>query len=142
MRKHFLPGILAALTLSLLPVLLTATPAAADRFDLLRTGETAVKGAVLDLAISGDGRWTFVLTDRGEVAVLDQDGGLSQKIGVGQGFESLEFDQGTGKLWLGGKGGRLKVLHLSLRYDIDVSGSPSRGPAKAPVTIAVFTDYQ
>ena len=126
-----------------LAFLLIPSPAvSADRFELLNTQEIAIQGDVVDIAVTDDSRWTFVLTTRGEVAVLDSTGKLTQTINVGNGFERLEYTRSSNKLVLGGSQGKLKIVTLSMRYDIDTSGSPYRGPEEAPVTIVVFTDYQ
>jgi hypothetical protein len=37
---------------------------------------------------------------------------------------------------------RLNIIRVDQIYDIDISGLPFKGPAGAPVTIAVFDDYQ
>ena len=142
MKKPHPAGIPAKLLLFFLAALLFHVTASADRFDIDRTREIDVTGNILDIALSDDGEWAFVLTDRGEVEVLDPGGRTSQTIRVGKGYERVEFDGKGGRLWLGGEKGRLKVISLSLRFDIEASGSPFRGPEAAPVTIAVFTDYQ
>jgi hypothetical protein len=36
----------------------------------------------------------------------------------------------------------LEVVGISFVVDIDISGLPFKGPADAPVVIAVFSDYQ
>jgi len=142
MKKPLFSGLSVKLAMSLLAVLLFPLTTLADRFDLNQTREIDVAGNILDIALSDDGKWAFVLTDQGEVEVLDPAGRTSQTLGVGKGYERLEFDGKSGRLWLGGERGKLKVISLSLRYDIETSGSPFRGPETAPVAIVVFTDYQ
>jgi hypothetical protein len=39
-------------------------------------------------------------------------------------------------------GKKLQIIRLDPVYDIDISGLPFKGPENAPVTIAVFSDYQ
>ena len=142
MKKPFLTGLAAKLFLSFLAAFLFPLTASGDRFDLTRIREIDVKGSILDIALSDDGKWAFVLTDRGEIEILDPAGRTFQSLGVGKGYERLEFDGEGGRLWLGGESGKLKVISLSLRFDIETSGSPFRGPETAPVTMVVFTDYQ
>jgi len=38
--------------------------------------------------------------------------------------------------------GALKIIQADQRYEISLSGLPFKGPVDAPVTIAVFDDYQ
>jgi hypothetical protein len=40
------------------------------------------------------------------------------------------------------KANTLEVLNISFVVDIDISGLPFKGPADAPVVVAVFSDYQ
>jgi hypothetical protein len=122
-----------------------ALPAVApgDGFELLDRRVIPVQGEVLDLEASADGQWTFVLTSLGKVAVYDAAGGLVQTIDVDRGYNRLEFFDGSNRLLLGGTGRReLIVINLAMRYDIDTAGSPHRGPQDAPVTIAVYSDFQ
>ncbi len=37
---------------------------------------------------------------------------------------------------------QVKGLRLSFVQDIDIKGSPFKGPADAPVVITIFSDYQ
>jgi hypothetical protein len=133
---------LRILALSLLFLLAAPAAAHADRFETVSSRETTIKGDVMDLAVSEDGRWSFVLTSHGEVVVLDSAGRVSQTIEVGNGYHRLEYNRIGNRLWLGGEQGRLRSIALSMRYDIDSSGSPFLGPEEAAVTITVFTDYQ
>jgi hypothetical protein len=36
----------------------------------------------------------------------------------------------------------LEVVKISFVVDIDITGLPFKGPASAPVVVAVFSDYQ
>ena len=36
----------------------------------------------------------------------------------------------------------LEMVKISFVVDIDISGLPFKGPANAPVVVAVFSDYQ
>jgi len=133
---------LHALAIPAMLFLMSSMAFSADLFEILNTRETAVLGDVVDVAATDDGSWSFVLTTRGEIVVLDPAGRITQTIEVGQGYEHLEYVRSSNRLLLGGGQGKLKIITLAMRYDIDTSGSPSRGPKDAPVTIAVFTDYQ
>jgi hypothetical protein len=127
-----------------LTILFLATPVlSADRFEQLDTREISLPGKAVDLAVAADGTFTFVLTDHGEVAVYDAAGTRIQTMNVGSGYERLDYDSNGNRLVLGGSGQQeLKVITLVMRYDIDTEASPYRGPQDAPVTIAVFNDFQ
>ena len=138
--RRLLP--LHALAAATMLFLMSSIAFSADRFEILNAREIAVQGNVVDIAVTDDGLWSFILTTRGEVLVLDPAGRVTQTIEVGHGYEHLEYIRSSNRLLLGRGQGGLKFIALTMRYDIDTSGSPSRGPKDAPVTLAVYTDYQ
>jgi hypothetical protein len=120
------------------------TPSAfGDSFEILERRETILSDGAIDLAVSSDGQWTFILTGRGEVAIYNASGQFLQTLKVGSGFDRIEFDQAGNRLLLGGSGRQeLRVITLTMRYGIDDSGSPVKGAVDAPVTVAVYNDFQ
>ena len=97
----------------------------------------------LDVATSADGRWVFVLT-RTEVLVYSTaEGNVLNRIPVGENFDRLTYSAIKNTLILGsGSEKALKIIQLEVIHTIDISGLPFKGPEHAPVTIAVFGDYQ
>jgi hypothetical protein len=131
--------ILVLLSASLLP----CSAALADSFDILDKRETMLSGGAVDLVVSGDGRWTFILTGTGEVAIYDTAGRLLQTLKVGSGYDRIAYDQTGNRLLLGGSGRQeMRVITLAMRYGIDDNGSPIKGAKDAPVTVATFNDFQ
>ncbi len=115
----------------------------ADSFSILQERETSLPASAMDIAVSNDGQYTFVLTRAGEVAIYSGTGDLVQTLKVGDGFDTIEYSPAGNRLILGGAGTRkLKVLSLAFIYELDYARSPFKGPAGAPVTIAVFNDFQ
>jgi hypothetical protein len=97
----------------------------------------------LDVAFSANGRWIFVLTDQGEVLIYSGDGRLNDKFAVGTHVDEIEAGPREDILFLTSRKNKaVQVITLNFIYDINVSGSPFRGLADAPVVIAVFNDYQ
>ena len=130
---------------AVLVTVLIIYPAAAigDSFSILEQKEMPLSGEALDLAVSNDGRWTYVLTKSGEVAIYGISGNLIQTLKVGKGFDTIEYSPAGNRLLFSGSGKQeLKILTLSMLYELDYRGSPFKGPADAPVTIAVFNDFQ
>lgn len=130
---------------AILFTVLLVYPAAstADSFSILEQKKVALFDEALDLAVSSDGRWTFVLTKGGGVAIYGASGDLVQVLKVGKGFDTIEYSPAGNRLLLGGSGKQeLKILTLSMLYELDYRGSPFKGPADAPVTIAAFDDFQ
>jgi len=97
----------------------------------------------LDLAVSSDGRYTFVLTRNGMISIYDPSGELVQSLKAGKGYESIEYSAAGNRLLLSGSSKKeVKILTLSMLYELDYRGSPFKGPSNAKVTIAVFDDFQ
>jgi hypothetical protein len=140
-----LTAALTAIRAALMALVLFVCPAwaLADSFSIQNQSEIKLTDEALDMAVSSDGRWTFVLTKSGDVAVYGAAGDLIQLLKVGKGFDNIEYSPAGNRLILGGSGKQeLSVLTLSMLYDLDYRGSPFKGPANAPVTIAVFNDFQ
>jgi WD40 repeat protein len=118
-------------------------PSTGDSFSIVDTKEMSLSHQALDLAVSPDGRWTFVLTEGGEVAVYGISGNLVQVLKVDKEFNRMEYSPAGNKLLLSSSDKqKLSILTLSLLYELDYSGSPFKGPVDAQVTIAVFDDFQ
>ena len=84
-----------------------------------------------------------MLTGDGEVLVCTPDGIVKDRLQVGAGAKAIETSPEEGFLYLvGGDAGEVSVLEVVLRHDFNFERSPAKGPAAAPVTIAVFSDFQ
>jgi hypothetical protein len=97
----------------------------------------------LDFALSADEQWIFILTP-GEIVIysLVEDTVLKH-IPVDQAYDRLQYSVRNRALILTSRSGKtLKIIQLEEVNKIDISGLPFKGPEHAPVTIAVFTDYQ
>jgi len=97
----------------------------------------------LDFALSANEQWIFILTP-GEILIysLVEDKVLKH-IPVDQAYDRLQYSVRNNALIVTSRSGKtLKIIQLEEREKIDISGLPFQGPEHAPVTIAVFTDYQ
>ena len=99
--------------------------------------------APIDVVTSADGKALFVLT-QGEVLVYTKSGTtLSGRIPVDEGANQIAVSPRGDQLYLtNGKTNSLSVVSVAFVQTIDVSGAPFKGPANAPVVVAVFDDYQ
>lgn len=97
----------------------------------------------LDVAPSADGQWLFVLTS-GEVLVYStQEWKISNQIPIDKGFDRIASLAGTNGFTITSSVNKaLQIILLEVIHKIDLSGLPFKGPQDAPVTVAVFTDYQ
>jgi len=103
-----------------------------------QTAETPVA-----MARSGDGRWTFVLTAGHQVLVMGEEGRQEAAIPVADSITAIEVSAAGDQLFLLDPQRReIQTVSLTFAKDIEISGSPFLGMAKAPVTIVVFSDFQ
>ena len=102
-----------------------------------------LKAAPLDVAPSLDGEWLFILTP-GEIEAYSlRERKITERIPVDKGFDRIASLPMTNALTISSSAGKtVQVVMLRPVYHIDVGGLPFEGPADAPVTIAVFDDYQ
>jgi len=97
----------------------------------------------LDVAGDAAGKTLFVLV-RGEVLVYSADGKtLEGRIPVDPGVARIAVSPRGDKIYLTDeKTKTLQVVRVDRVVRIEVGDSPFRGPAHAPVTVVVFSDYQ
>lgn len=97
----------------------------------------------LDMVYSLDGRRVFILTDQPSVLVYDNLGVLTGSIPVDEGVTAIDIAPRGEKLYLINQETRsFSDLTLDYIVDINTAGSPFLGLAQAPVTIALFTDFE
>jgi len=97
----------------------------------------------LDISYSLDGKQVFILTDQHTVLVYNNTGELTGSIPVDKGVSAIDIAPRGEKLYLiNGETKSFSDLTIDFVADINTAGSPFRGQANAPVTIAVFTDFQ
>lgn len=97
----------------------------------------------LDVAVSAKGRWVFVLTEQGSILIYSSDGTLQDRITVGNHVDGIHGGPSEDTLFLTSqKNKTVQRIVLDFIYDVNISGSPFKGPIDAPVEIAVFNDYQ
>ena len=105
--------------------------------------QVPLTAAPLDNAVSLDGRMLYILS-AGEIMVysLTQDKTIST-IPVDSDYNRIAVSPRGNSLILTSSADKsLKIIDLEFIYNIDISNLPLKGPANAPVTIAVFSDYQ
>lgn len=101
----------------------------------------ALPKAVLDVAATLDGSRLFVLLKGGEVQVLTSAGETLGQFSVPANAEQLAVSAEGDQLYVTA-GQELRVVEIAMQYELPVLNSPARGPADAPVTLTVFSDFQ
>lgn len=121
--------------------LFTQTAQAEVEWKVLRSLD--LKATPLDVAPSADGQRLLILT-RGEIIIYSLiDGKITDHIAVDPGFDRIIALPRADVLTVSNSTKKnVQVVMLENIYKIDTTGLPFRGPKDAPVTIAVFDDYQ
>jgi len=97
----------------------------------------------IDMTTSADGKYTFVLAEGGKVFIIDSSGTVKDSLTVSESVVSIGTSPGGDFLLLAdSKSNTLEVVKISFVVDVDISGLPFKGPANAPVVVAVYSDYQ
>ena len=97
----------------------------------------------IDMVISPDGRRIFVLTDQGEVLVYSSTTNLEATLKVGEHVDQIKLGPGEDTLILkSSKDKTVQFVNLDFIQNVNISGSPFKGPENAAVVIAVFDDFQ
>lgn len=97
----------------------------------------------LDLVSSPKGDLIYVLTE-GEVLIYaTKSKSIQDRIPVDKGVDRIAVAPRGGELFLTNeKTKTFSVVSVAFVQNIDVKGAPFKGPADAPVVIAVFSDFQ
>ena len=101
------------------------------------------KEKALDAAMSINGKWIFVLSEKGEILIYSSAGKLEDTISVGKSVEGIKAGPREDVLLLtSGKAKSVQIITLDFIQQINVSGSPFKGKADAPVAVATFNDFE
>lgn len=97
----------------------------------------------VDIAHSLDGKYAFVLTDKQVVKVYDQAGTLQGSIPVEKGVNAIAIDPLGQSLYLSDSfSNTFYTISLDFVIQVNSAKAPTKGDINAPVTIAVFSDFQ
>lgn len=97
----------------------------------------------VDIAHSLDGKYAFVLTDQHVITVFDQAGVLQGSIPVEKGVNAIALDPMGQYLHLtDSSSNTFYTLTLDFVAQINSTKAPTKGDINAPVTVAVFSDFQ
>ena len=96
-----------------------------------------------DMCASADGKWLYILS-AGEIAVYAfTEEKIVNRIAIDKAFDRMICIKEEKSLVVTSRSGNMvQIIQLEDVYQFDVSGLPFLGSKGAPVTIAVFSDYQ
>ena len=124
-------------------VLLAAAPISFAGVNMDVAHKLTLANPPLDVVSTPDGKFMFVLSEKGIISAFDQNGVLQNKIHVGEEVERIKMDpQGTRLFVTSRLGKSVQVIVLDFFVEINTADTPSMGPQNAPVVLAVFSDFQ
>jgi DNA-binding beta-propeller fold protein YncE len=95
------------------------------------------------VAVSADGKLVFVLTENGTVFIFGADGTPIDRIAVGPQAERIAVDPEGERLYVTNRQAkRVDVVQIDTLREINLADAPFKGKEKAPVVVAVFSDFQ
>ncbi len=137
MKKGTLIGIVAALLISAL-----APRTAPAEIEWTLKKKLHLESAPRDIAASVDGKWIYVLSE-GEILVYSEaDGKVVKRVPVDKAFDRLAYSADNTLIVSGSSGTTVAIIQLEQVRHFSLEGLPFEGGKNAPVTLAVFSDYQ
>lgn len=98
--------------------------------------------APLDISGSADGRYTFVLTEGGEL-VISGESAEPEVIKVDPAFDKIYASARGDKITLSSKTTKqVQEIFVDFLQEIETKGAPFLGAENAPVVLTVFSDFQ
>jgi hypothetical protein len=102
-----------------------------------------LEGSPLDMAVSLNGKWIFVLTDQQKILIFSSDGTLNDEIPVDARIDGIQVGGMEDIIYLTSRSEKkIQVIRLDFIHKINVLGSSFKGKHDAPVVIAVFSEFE
>jgi len=111
--------------------------------DLEVLNRIELEAAPLDVAVSDDGLWVYVLTEGARLYIYTREGEQKGSVAVPEGSQRIAVSPIQDILVLTNSLDRtLQTVRINLEHTFSLEGSPSLGPEDAPVTLVEFTDFE
>ena len=123
---------------------LMAKPEGQDqRVEWKLTQSWPTESKTLDMVYSLDGKYVYILNDRQQVQIYDRTGQLQGNIPIEKGVSAIDISpQGDSLYLINNEKNTFSSISVSFVVDVETAGSPFKGRVDAPVTLAVFTDFE
>lgn len=102
-----------------------------------------VGAAPIDMQVDVKGRYWYVLTNNGELLIYENNGKFKDRIKVGNDVKRIQAGPREDVLFLlSDKDNTVREITIAFVEKINIKDAPFKGPADAPVTVVVFSDFQ
>jgi hypothetical protein len=135
--------IIVAIVLIVMGIFISVPVAIPAEIEWTMGGRLGLKSTPLDIAASADGKWLYILCP-GEIAVysFDEDK-IVKRIPVDKTADRMIYVKEKNALVVSSRSGdTVRIIQLEVVNTFTTAGLPYKGPRLAPITIAVFSDYQ
>ena len=142
LRLYGLAGVITSLML-FAPPEMSASQAPSDGLVVKQVKGWQIPHKPVDMVQSPDESTIFVLTENHQVLVYEANGNLKGSFPVDPGVTAIDTNlRGERLLLIDGEQNVFRTLEIDFLVAINVQGSPFKGPADAPVTVTVFSDFE
>ena len=102
-----------------------------------------IDGTPIDMAASENGRYIYVLTDAGKIAVFEAGGKYVDTADVGTHIQGIAQGPSEDSLFVFSQNQKsVQIISMEFIHEFDLAGSPSMGPADAPVVLVEFSEFE
>jgi hypothetical protein len=121
----------------------SVTPGSVTEIEWTTSGQLDLKAPPVDICPSADGKWLYVLS-AGEISIYSfAERKIVNRIPLDTAFDRLVFVKEMNSLLaMSRSNNKVQIIRLDVVYKFTTTGLPYKGAKDAPVTIAVFSDYQ
>jgi hypothetical protein len=138
-RQPFIVGIV----LAIMGCLLSAPAAIPAEIEWTIGGQFGLKAPPLDICASADGKWLYILS-AGEIGIYSfSEDKIVNRIAIDKAFDRMIYVKEKNALVVTSRSNnKVQIIQLEVVHKFSFSGLPYKGSKHAPITIAVFSDYQ
>jgi hypothetical protein len=135
--------IIVGIVLAVMGILVSVPAVISAEIEWTTGGQLGLKAPPLDISASADGKWLYILCP-GEIAVYSfNEDKIVNRIPVDKTFDRMIYVKEKNALVATSSSkNTVQIIQLEIVHKFSFSGLPYKGPKRAPITIAVFSDYQ
>ncbi len=136
-------SLIVGIVLAVIMILVSVPAVISSEIEWTIGGQLGLKAPPLDVAASADGKWLYILCP-GEIAIYSfNEDKIVKRIPVDKTVDRMIYVKEKNALVVTGRSGdTVRIIQLEVVNTFTTSGLPYKGPKLAPITIAVFSDYQ